>query len=404
LKNFEKSIYSKSEQRYLSLIFLLFGIAIMSLAPRTPDLKANLNINNGTFGTLLSSASIGSIIMLLIGGQIVHRIGAKRSLQIGSTAVAIMYISLVHTRSPFLFLLLNILAGASISIYHIATSGHSLHRQDDVKAVIVPKLHGAWAVGAMSTSGIAFFISKAVSISTHITILMLIVWILTQYCINKLSPTFPNNPTSDDDYLATSVKQFKLKVNWFLSLGFFCATVLEFTLADWSTLFGKEELGMDNSVATLCYLSCLVGLIVGRYSISWALKHQSEQFWIKAGGLIGGLGFAAMTSLSLLVVDSYMELAFTLAFIGFFLAGLGCSALVPIFFSIVGRLANGRNAIAIAQLSFVNALVMLVCKVVLAWIVELTSIFFALTISSFAMLGLVYLGNIGSKDRQQPVA
>lgn len=404
MKNFEKSIYSKSEQRYLSLIFLLFGIAIMSLAPRTPDLKANLNINNGTFGTLLSSASIGSIIMLLIGGQIVHRIGAKRSLQIGSTAVAIMYISLVHTRSPFLFLLLNILAGASISIYHIATSGHSLHRQDDVKAVIVPKLHGAWAVGAMSTSGIAFFISKAVSISTHITILMLIVWILTQYCINKLSPTFPNNPTSDDDYLATSVKQFKLKVNWFLSLGFFCATVLEFTLADWSTLFGKEELGMDNSVATLCYLSCLVGLIVGRYSISWALKHQSEQFWIKAGGLIGGLGFAAMTSLSLLVVDSYMELAFTLAFIGFFLAGLGCSALVPIFFSIVGRLANGRNAIAIAQLSFVNALVMLVCKVVLAWIVELTSIFFALTISSFAMLGLVYLGNIGSKDRQQPVA
>ena len=141
----------------------------MSLAPRTPDLKANLNINNGTFGTLLSSASIGSIIMLLIGGQIVHRIGAKRSLQIGSTAVAIMYISLVHTRSPFLFLLLNILAGASISIYHIATSGHSLHRQDDVKAVIVPKLHGAWAVGAMSTSGIAFFISKAKSLN-HIAV------------------------------------------------------------------------------------------------------------------------------------------------------------------------------------------------------------------------------------------
>jgi hypothetical protein len=50
----------------------------MSLAPRTPDLKANLAVNNGTFGTLLSTASIGSIVMLLIGGQIVHRIGAKK--------------------------------------------------------------------------------------------------------------------------------------------------------------------------------------------------------------------------------------------------------------------------------------------------------------------------------------
>ena len=401
MKSFDKGIYSKSERRYLSLIFFLFGFVTMSLAPRTPDLKANLNVNNGTFGTLLGSASIGSIIMLLIGGQIVHRIGAKRSLQIGSTAVAIIYIGLVNTSSPILFLVLNILVGGSISIYHIASSGHSLHRQYDVGAVIVPKLHGAWAVGAMSTSAIAFLISNSISISTHITILMLIVWVVTQFCIAKLVPTFPDNPTSDDDYQATNIKQFKFKINWFLSLGFFCATILEFTLVDWATLFGKEELGMNNSVATLCYLSCLVGLILGRYSIGWALKHQSEQFWIRAGGLIGSFGLVLMVSLSLLVVDDYKYFAFTLALIGFFLAGLGSSALVPIYFSIVARLAKGKNAIAIAQLSFINVLVMLVSKVILAWVVELSSIFVALVVASIAMLGLIFLASIGSKDRQQ---
>lgn len=371
----------------------------MSLAPRTPDLKANLNINNGTFGSLLGSASIGSIIMLLIGGQIVHRIGSKRSLQIGSTAVAIVYTGLVHTSSPVLFLILNILAGASISIYHIATSGHSLHRQDEVGVVIVPKLHGAWAVGAMSTSAIAFLISNSVSITTHITILMLVVWLLTQICINKLAPTFAENPTSDDDYQATSIKQFKFKINWFLSLGFFCATVLEFTIADWATLFGKEELGMSSSVATLCYLTCLIGLIVGRYSIGWALNHQSEQFWIKTGGLVGGIGFTAMATSSLLLVDSSRNLAFALAFIGFFLAGLGCSALAPIFFSIAGRFSNGKNALAVAQLSFINAVIMFISRLVLSWIVELTSITIALVIASCAMLSLVYFGRIGESSR-----
>jgi len=400
LKSFNKATYLKSEQRYLSLIFFLFGIAIMSLAPRTPDLKANLNINNGTFGSLLGSASIGSIIMLLIGGQIVHRIGSKRSLQIGSTAVAIVYIGLVHTSSPVLFLILNILAGASISIYHIATSGHSLHRQDEVGAVIVPKLHGAWAVGAMSTSAIAFLISNSVSITTHITILMLVVWLLTQICINKLTPTFAENLTSDDDYQASSIKQFKFKINWFLSLGFFCATVLEFTIADWATLFGKEELGMNSSVATLCYLTCLLGLVVGRYSISWALNHQSEQFWIKTGGLIGGIGFTAMATSSLLLVDSFRNLAFALAFIGFFLAGLGCSALAPIFFTIAGRLSNGKNALAVAQLSFINAVIMFISRLILAWIVELTSITMAFVIASCAMLSLVYFGRIGSNTRK----
>ena len=400
MKSFNKATYLKSEQRYLSLIFFLFGIAIMSLAPRTPDLKANLNINNGTFGSLLGSASIGSIIMLLIGGQIVHRIGSKRSLQIGSTAVAIVYIGLVHTSSPVLFLILNILAGASISIYHIATSGHSLHRQDEVGAVIVPKLHGAWAVGAMSTSAIAFLISNSVSITTHITILMLVVWLLTQICINKLTPTFAENSTSDDDYQASSIKQFKFKINWFLSLGFFCATVLEFTIADWATLFGKEELGMNSSVATLCYLTCLLGLVVGRYSIGWALNHQSEQFWIKTGGLVGSIGFTAMATSSLLLVDSFRNLAFALALIGFFLAGLGCSALAPIFFTIAGRLSNGKNALAVAQLSFINAVIMFISRVVLAWIVELTSITIAFVIASCAMLSLVYFGRIGSNTRK----
>jgi MFS family permease len=177
LKNFNKTNYSRAEKRYLSIIFFLFGISIMSLAPRTPDLKANLDINNGAFGTLLGASSIGSIIMLLIGGQIVHAIGAKRALQIGSTGVALMFTALVHTSSPILFLFLNILAGASISIYHIASSGHSLHRQDEVGSVIVPKLHGAWAVGAMSTAAIAFLISDYVSITWHITILMSIVWL-----------------------------------------------------------------------------------------------------------------------------------------------------------------------------------------------------------------------------------
>ena len=400
MKSFNKATYLKSEQRYLSLIFFLFGIAIMSLAPRTPDLKANLNINNGTFGSLLGSASIGSIIMLLIGGQIVHRIGSKHSLQIGSTAVAIVYIGLVHTSSPVLFLILNILAGASISIYHIATSGHSLHRQDEVGAVIVPKLHGAWAVGAMSTSAIAFLISNSVSITTHITILMLVVWLLTQICINKLTPTFAENSTSDDDYQASSIKQFKFKINWFLSLGFFCATVLEFTIADWATLFGKEELGMNSSVATLCYLTCLLGLVVGRYSIGWALNHQSEQFWIKTGGLVGSIGFTAMATSSLLLVDSFRNLAFALALIGFFLAGLGCSALAPIFFTIAGRLSNGKNALAVAQLSFINAVIMFISRLILAWIVELTSITIAFVIASCAMLSLVYFGRIGSNTRK----
>ena len=400
MNNFKSETYTQSERNYLSLIFFLFGISIMSLAPRTPDLKSNLAVNNGTFGTLLGSASIGSIVMLLIGGQIVHTIGAKRAMQIGSTVIALTYIALVSTSSPIIFLICNILAGSGVSIFHIASSGHSLHRQDEVGKVIVPKLHGAWATGAMSTAALAFLISNQISIASHISTLMVCFWVATQISLRKLTPTFPKKPTADDSYRASSVKQFKFKINWFLSLGFFCASIMEFTIADWATLFGKEELGMGSSVATLSYLIYLIGLIIGRYSIGWALNHQSEQFWIKTGGLVGGVGLSSMLFTASVVVDINKNLGFFIAFLGFFLAGLGSSALAPIFFSIAGRLSNGKNALAVAQLSFVNSFIIFVAKNILAWIVQISSIMIALIITSILMAALFYFGRVGSAKRQ----
>jgi MFS family permease len=174
---------------------------------------------------------------------------------------------------------------------------------------------------------------------------------------------------------------------------------MEFTIADWATLFGKEELQMSASIATLCYLVYLIGLIIGRFSIGWALNHQSERFWIKAGGLVGGAGFISMILLSSALVDSNKTIAYLIAFLGFFLAGLGSSALAPIFFSIAGRLSNGRNAIAVAQLSFVNAFIIFISKTILAWIVELTSITTALIFASLMMLALLYFGKVGSAIR-----
>ena len=399
MKNFDKTVFTKKENKYLGLIFFLFGFSIMSLAPRTPDIKSNLAINNGTFGTLLSTASLGSIVMLLIGGQIIHTIGAKKGLRIGSSLIAISFITLAHTRSPLIFLIANICAGAGISIYHIASSGHTLHRQDEIGKIIIPKLHGSWAIGAMSTSAIAFFISDFVSIAWHLTTLMICTWLVTQYCVTKLSITFPPKPDADDAYQLTSIKQFKFKINWLLSIGFFCSSILEFTIADWATLFGKEELGMGASVATLSYLFYLVGLIIGRFSIGWALNHQSEQFWIKTGGVVGGLGFASALIISTSIVDQNKNLSFVIAFSGFFLAGLGSSAMAPMFFSIAGRLSDGRNALAVAQLSFINTFAIYIAKTTLAWVAQLTSITVALMFTGLIMSLLIYFGKVGSSQR-----
>lgn len=371
----------------------------MSLAPRTPDLKANLKVNNGTFGTILSTASLGSIVMLLIGGQIVHQIGAKRAMQIGSTVIATGFTILAHTSSPIIFVIVNILSGGAISIYHIASSGHALHRQDEVNRVIVPKLHGAWGVGAMSTAGVAFLLSSNISIAWHISTLMLIVWTSTMFCLQKLTPTFPSRPSGEDKYQLISLKQFSFKINWFLSLGFFCASIVEFTIADWATLFGNEVLGMSQSTSALNYLVYLLGLIIGRYSIGWALNHVSERFWIKTAGGVGGGGFISLLLLSTAIHDSNKTLSYVINFLAFLIGGLGSSFLAPIFFAIAGRLSNGDNSNAVGRLSFVNTILIFNSKFILAWVVQLSSITVALLLAGSLMMLLLHFGKIGSTKR-----
>jgi MFS family permease len=399
ITNFYRSIYSKREELYLSSIFFLFGLSIMSLAARTPDLKANLQVNNGTFGTILSTGSLGAIVALLIGGQLVHRFGAKLSMQVCATTIMICFFIFVHTHNPAIYVFFNIISGAAISGYHIASSGHALHRQDDLGKTIVPKLHGVWAVGATSTSIISFLLAERVSIAIHISTLVILVWILQMNSLSKLTPTFYAPSADDEKYELTSLKNFKLKFSVMLSSAFLCASLMEFISADWATLFGKEELQMSSSLSTINYISMLTGMIVGRFAYGWALKQASEQVLIRVCGFTGGVLFITFLTMSKFVFISGSWLAFSFSYFAFFMGGLGTSFMAPIFNGIAGRMFSGSNAIAVAQLSLINTIGILIFKAIVAWVAQLTSIYVALLIPAVAMVFLIYFGKIGSDQR-----
>ena len=70
----------KAERRDLQAIFFLFGLGIMCLAPRLPDIKANLEVSTTYFGFLMSSGSIGALSAHLTMGHIVHRLGVYKVL------------------------------------------------------------------------------------------------------------------------------------------------------------------------------------------------------------------------------------------------------------------------------------------------------------------------------------
>ena len=56
----------------------------MSWVPRFPEVKANLKLTNGEFGSLVSMGAIGNLVALLTVGHLVHKYGARWMLHLGS--------------------------------------------------------------------------------------------------------------------------------------------------------------------------------------------------------------------------------------------------------------------------------------------------------------------------------
>lgn len=60
------------ELHLIKALFFLFGLLIMSWVPRFPEVKANLRLTNGEFGSLVSMGAIGNLVALLTIGHLVH--------------------------------------------------------------------------------------------------------------------------------------------------------------------------------------------------------------------------------------------------------------------------------------------------------------------------------------------
>jgi MFS family permease len=139
-----KDLAVEQELNLIKGLFFLFGLLIMSWVPRFPEVKANLQLTNGEFGSLVSMGAIGNLVALLTVGHLVHKYGARWMLHAGSLLLAVSLVFLTHSTSSLVFLVFIILQGLAISAFHISINAQGFHFQDRTKKQIITLLSGFW--------------------------------------------------------------------------------------------------------------------------------------------------------------------------------------------------------------------------------------------------------------------
>ena len=386
-----KDIHHKLEQKLLHTVFFLFGFGIMAWVPRFPEVKANLGLNNGAFGSLMSTGSIGAFFGLLTVGHIIHKYGA---LKVTIASILILFSSLgvlVHLNSSFLFLIFNMAFGFGITAVHVCLNSQGFHFLERSKINLITSTAGYWSAGALSTAIVSGFLVGRVGLITHINFLCVLMTFTMIAIVLRLRPVLlESNTDSDHDY---SIKEIftGFKIDWPVSLGMACAVYLEFAIGDWGTIFTKDRLDIDAGLSTAPYIVFTAMMIFGRLLIHRLLPKAPLHLWVKRAALLAGFGFGICIIVATHLPASMRWWSFGLFVLAFFFAGLGSSFLGPSFFAAANRRSSQPAAVVVGQFGVVNNVLLFGIKWIVAWTMQFTgSIALAMMIPTVMMLATVF--------------
>ena len=393
----------RQERRDLQSFFFLFGLGIMCLAPRLPDIKANLDVSTTYFGFLMSSGSIGALAAHLTMGHIVHRLGVYKVLSISSTVTYLTVGILIELKNAELYLLVNIICGFAWATYHISINAQALHRQTETGVQIIPMLHGLWSAGAVTTAFIALLISSFVSLNWHIFPLIIMVYLLTIRAINRSRPILlQGNEVTENDEIVTFRRMFSsFSIDWVVSLGFLCALMLEVSVGDWATIMARQEFGVSKSLAVVPYFLFMGAMIVGRLGFHRFKGDRTDKEIVQPFVVMGGIIFLSSLGLSLQIKESNLYLGFAIFCLGFLLCGIGISFVGPLFFGYASARSDKPGGVVVAELGALNQILTFIGRGVISIVAGATTLPIAMTIPGVMLIFVAFFVAAASQPRKR---
>jgi MFS family permease len=389
-----QNIDVKHELNLIKGLFFLFGLLIMSWVPRFPEVKANLRLTNGEFGSIVSMGAIGNLIALLTIGHLVHKYGARWILHIGAFLLAISLAFLTHITSSIIFIIFIVIQGGAISAFHISINAQGFFFQDRTKRQIITLLSGFWSSGALISSVLAGLLVDHVELGTYTNVLAALCFIMMTVIIIRISPNLVKadvNP--DSDHRARDMfKGFKIDVS--VSLAFLLVIMLEYAVSDWAAIFVKEDMKILSGIHTLPYILFTLAMITGRLNLHNLLRRYSIDFLMMRASLLSGISFLAGIIVVNIVGTSNKNVVLAILSISFTIAGLGSSFLGPSVMNAANTRSKFPSSVVIGQIGVINIVLVFVMRWIIAWTAQATSLSIALCIPAVMLLAVPYFSKI----------
>lgn len=325
------------------LSFFSLGFATAAWAPLIPFAQQRLNLNHADFGLLLLCMGIGSMIAMPVTGALVKRWGCRPLIALALMLLMVLLPSLtmwssIVTMAVALFIFGSAAGclGVAINLQAVVVEKHSLR-------ALMSSFHGMCSLGGLTgamlvTALLAVGLSPLMSSLSVVMILLVIGGVAIPSCLTS----FEQDEKPHED-TTQAPKKFYRPDGIILLIGMMCfiAFLSEGAAMDWGGIYLTSKYQLNPAFAGLAYTFFALSMTTGRFAGHVLLKQWGEKNIVTYSAIVAAIGMAIIVTAPVWQV----------VILGYALLGLGCSNIVPVMFSRVGRQNNMPKAAALSLVS-----------------------------------------------------
>ncbi|WP_289141897.1 MFS transporter [uncultured Pseudomonas sp.] len=365
------------EQMSTRIAFFIAGFGIAAWAPLVPYAKARAQLNEGTLGLLLLCLGVGSIIAMPMAGALASRFGCRRVLSAGTLLLCVALPMLATVSSIPLLMAGLFLFGAGLGTVDSTVNLQAVIVERASGKTMMSGFHGLFSLGGIvGAAGVSALLGLGLSPLSA----TLVVIVITLGALLKAAPhLLPYGSES-------SGPPFAIPHGVVLFIGCLCFIVFlaEGAVLDWSAVFLSDERGLDEAYAGLGYAAFALTMTLGRLTGDAIVRRLGAKRVIVIGGLLATAGMLLATLLP----------AWETALLGYALVGAGCSNIVPVLYTAVGKQTVMPEHIAVPAITTLGYAGILAGPALIGFIAHGSSLSVAFVLIAVLLLAVAISGKI----------
>lgn len=366
------TLFRNKSQLAVGTLFFIHGTCFSSWGSRIPTIQANLGLSEADLGTVLFSMPIGSLLSMPVATFLTKRIGSKTTLIMSISFYGLFLISIGLAPNSLMLSALLACFGFCSNMVNVSINTQAIALEKILNRTVMSSLHGLWSLAGFFGAAIgAVMIAFKVDPLYHFIFSAALGLILLLLVMNHLL----------HEDRAPKGGKFKFKIPppvlMILGLTAFASMISEGAMFDWSGVYFKKVIEVGPSLVGLGYASFMFTMALARFLADHYIINFGSRVVLRWCGVIITAG----------LLLSVVHVSLWTGVVGFFLVGAGTSAVVPLVFSLAGKVPESSPSDAIALVSTIGFLGFLIGPPIIGHLADFSSL--RLSFSLIALMGIL---------------